>query len=55
MKRNRTLPLALVTFAALTFASNSARANHHWGNNNGMGNRGYSQLTQSSRLPCKAA
>ena len=38
MKRNRTLPLALVTFAALTFASNSARANHHWGNNNGMGN-----------------
>ena len=39
MKRNRTLPLALVTFAALTFASNSARANHHWGNNNGMGNR----------------
>lgn len=35
MKRNRTLPLALVTFAALTFASNAARANHHWGNNNG--------------------
>lgn len=24
MKRNRTLPLALVTFAALTFASNAA-------------------------------
>ncbi|MFO5853730.1 zinc resistance sensor/chaperone ZraP, partial [Klebsiella pneumoniae] len=46
MKRNRTLPLALVTFAALTFASNAAWANHHWGNNNGMGNQGYSQLTQ---------
>ncbi|MBL3113992.1 zinc resistance sensor/chaperone ZraP, partial [Acinetobacter baumannii] len=29
MKRNRTLPLALVTFAALTFASNAAWANHH--------------------------
>ncbi len=39
MKRNRTLPLALVTFAALTFASNAAWANHHWGNNNGMGNQ----------------
>ncbi|MDR8247302.1 zinc resistance sensor/chaperone ZraP, partial [Acinetobacter baumannii] len=26
MKRNRTLPLALVTFAALTFASNAAWA-----------------------------
>lgn len=49
MKRNRTLPLALVTFAALTFASNAAWANHHWGNNNGMGNQGYSQLTQEQQ------
>lgn len=24
-------------------------ANHHWGNNNGMGNRGYSQLTQEQQ------
>ncbi|VTM39612.1 zinc resistance protein [Klebsiella quasipneumoniae] len=31
MKRNRTLPLALVTLAALTFGSNTAWANHHWG------------------------
>ncbi len=49
MERNRTLPLALVTFAALTFASNAAWANHHWGNNNGMGNQGYSQLTQEQQ------
>ena len=49
MKRNRTLPLALVTFAALTFASTAAWANHHCGNNNGMGNQGYSQLTQEQQ------
>ncbi|WP_373401918.1 periplasmic heavy metal sensor, partial [Klebsiella pneumoniae] len=49
MKRNRTLPLALVTFAALTVASNAAWANHHWGTNNGMGNQGYSQLTQEQQ------
>lgn len=24
-------------------------ANHHWGNNNGMGNQGYSQLTQEQQ------
>jgi zinc resistance-associated protein len=23
--------------------------NHHWGNNNGMGNQGYSQLTQEQQ------
>jgi zinc resistance-associated protein len=49
MKRNRTLPLALVTLAALTFGSNTAWANHHWGNNKGIGNQGYSQLTQEQQ------
>ena len=49
MKRNRNLSLALVTLAALSFGSNAAWANHHWGNNNGMGNQGYSQLTQEQQ------
>lgn len=49
MKRNRNLPLTLVTLAVLTFGSNAAWANHHWGNNTGMGNQGYSQLTQEQQ------
>ncbi len=44
MKRNRNLPLTLVhPLAALTFGSNAAWANHHWGDNNRMGAQGYSQ------------
>ena len=49
MKRNRNLPLTLVTLAALTFGSNAAWANHHWGDNNRMGAQGYSQLTQEQQ------
>lgn len=49
MKRNPTLPLALVALAALTFGSSAAWAGHHWGDNNGMGPQGYSQLTQEQQ------
>lgn len=49
MKRNRTLPIALITLAALTFGSNAAWAGHHWGDNNRMGAQGYSQLTQEQQ------
>lgn len=54
MKRNRNLPLTLVTLAVLTFGSNAAWANHHWGNNTGMGNQGYSQLTQEQQATAQS-
>ncbi|WP_052285332.1 zinc resistance sensor/chaperone ZraP [Kluyvera genomosp. 1] len=48
MKRNNKLPLALLTFTALTFTSGAALAGpHHW--NNGANNGGYSQLTEAQQ------
>lgn len=45
MRRNKKLPLTLITLAALTFGSSSAWARHHWNNGNAMSPQGYSQLT----------
>ncbi len=48
MKRNRTLPRPRYLCRA-DLRQQLGWANHHWGNNNGMGNRGYSQLTREQQ------
>ncbi|MCS5932214.1 periplasmic heavy metal sensor [Klebsiella pneumoniae subsp. pneumoniae] len=49
MKRNRTLPLALVTFAALTFASNAAWPTTTGATITGWATGATSQLTQEQQ------